>query len=212
MKHPIIPSAGASCVDAPAAPIIDVVALSAGKPDGVYYAGKRLAPWLTFNERQKLSWADRPDKDLLARRKVESIVLRWTIEGGIFADLDKLPDEWVVARADFLRVVRRVELEREWAKLRRIEQAAREAGVDVDAARESAPEPWPQGAELMVNVTVLATEDDHETVRGLLMSARTRASRMTKERQTGPSDEQFCDGAIRVEVRWPPKAEGTSEG
>lgn len=83
-----------SCVDpAPVLPI-DHVALSLGRPDGLYVAGKQLRPWLTFDERLRmgrlqgergcsfLKAEDRPVLTALeAASRGESIVVRWSIEG-----------------------------------------------------------------------------------------------------------------------------------
>ncbi len=90
---PIAPDAGASCADAPTTSSIDIVALSAGLPGGVYYAGLRLAPWMSFEDRRMLAnleplyMRDADDRraryvDLRKRRTVESIVVRWEIDGG----------------------------------------------------------------------------------------------------------------------------------
>ena len=91
MTHPPIPaSAGASCADDPVPLPIDVAALSVGRPDGMYYAGRRLTPWMSFDERIELSGIDLSfmrDKrerleELKKRRAAESIVVRWEIEDG----------------------------------------------------------------------------------------------------------------------------------
>ena len=85
--------AGATCADVATPPILDVAALSVGLADGIYYAGRRLTPWLTFNERQRLStlepsYARGGKADLQARyvelrtrRAGESLLVRWEIEG-----------------------------------------------------------------------------------------------------------------------------------
>lgn len=89
----ILPDNGASCADAAPPATIDVAALSVGKPDGVYYAGRRLTPWMLFEERVALSrleprWArDTPQKQAeyrarFARRTGESVVVRWEIADG----------------------------------------------------------------------------------------------------------------------------------
>lgn len=86
--------AGASCTDAPPLCPIDVVFLSDGLPEGVYYAGKKLTPWMSFDDRLRLGelesrWArDTPEKQaeyvvLRARRAGESLVVRWTCENGL---------------------------------------------------------------------------------------------------------------------------------
>ncbi len=83
-----------SCSDAPTAPLIDVEALSRELPDGVYYAGRQLAPWMTTAEHQEhreLWWTrDRVSlarsarmRELRMRRTGQSIVMRWEIVGGI---------------------------------------------------------------------------------------------------------------------------------
>jgi hypothetical protein len=90
MNPNLATDAGASCADAPLPLPIDVVALSAGLPDGTYYAGKKLTPWMSFEDRLKLRWLDpheaRRDASarlLWERRAAESIVVRWAIEGGL---------------------------------------------------------------------------------------------------------------------------------
>jgi hypothetical protein len=109
-----VPVDAASCLDLAKPASLDVVALSAGRPDGVYYAGQRLAPWMAFDERMKLTtWehkflceAHHEDayRDLKRRRETESIVVRWEIDGG----LPSTPVElWDVRDADFDHELRR---------------------------------------------------------------------------------------------------------
>lgn len=101
------PARAATCADPPKPPPMDVVTLSAGLPDGVYFAGKQLTPWMNFEERIKLTeWECRvlrPARHveayqaLKARRENESLVVRWEIEGG----LPSVPVElWDVREAD----------------------------------------------------------------------------------------------------------------
>lgn len=84
-----------SCADPPATPPIDVAALSVGMPDGVYYAGRQLTPWMPYKEiselcelryRHRERMSDRGDRErretLMARREGQSIVVKWTIERG----------------------------------------------------------------------------------------------------------------------------------
>jgi hypothetical protein len=70
------------------------VALSVGRPDGIYYAGKRLTPWMSSTTsmefRRLSSYFQRQTPELDARyqelqryRAGESLVVRWTIEQGI---------------------------------------------------------------------------------------------------------------------------------
>ncbi len=83
-----------SCADAPAAPLVDVARISFGLDDGVYYAGRQLAPWMTVDERaehRRLRFDNaRVDEDgrrrldeLRRRRASQSIVIRWDIADGV---------------------------------------------------------------------------------------------------------------------------------
>lgn len=91
-----ITSTGASCTDPPARPEIDVVALSVGRHDGVYYAGRRYHR-TTSEERRALrdlagkrlyhnsfshAEADRLEA-LYVRHETASTVVRWEIAGGL---------------------------------------------------------------------------------------------------------------------------------
>lgn len=93
---------------APTLPI-DHVALSRGRPDGMYVAGKRLRPWLTFEERRRLSQLQgerdyntirQADRVVLASLEKaalgESVVLRWSIENGHpSAAAVSVSEEWI---------------------------------------------------------------------------------------------------------------------
>lgn len=77
----------ATCADPPTPPAIDVVALSHSKSPGIYYAGKRLTPWMPRRLRNELfslrttPWraTDRL-RELQAMRAAESVVVRWEID------------------------------------------------------------------------------------------------------------------------------------
>jgi hypothetical protein len=89
----------AACGDTPEPPAIDVAALSVGQPDGTYYAGKRLLPWLSFEDRCRIVFRDDrrapPENEaLLAHRAGETVVVRWTIEGGIPSAPDPFPNRY----------------------------------------------------------------------------------------------------------------------
>lgn len=87
---------------------IDYVALSQGRPDGVYVAGKRLRPWLTMDERRlrndllsakkerRLTESELTALPLLREHaRGESIVLKWSIEGGFpSAAVEMVQKEW----------------------------------------------------------------------------------------------------------------------
>ncbi len=86
---------GASCADPPLRPAIDVVALSSGRSDGVYYAGRRYHR-TTYEERRALrdlagkrlhhyafTRADECRLEALyVRHETASTVVRWEIVGG----------------------------------------------------------------------------------------------------------------------------------
>lgn len=82
---------GTTVTDRVPAPI-DHVALSVGRPDGLYVAGKQLRPWVDFDTRHFLfqfrcnphpSAADqRRFKEIVAACAAESVVVRWRIENG----------------------------------------------------------------------------------------------------------------------------------
>lgn len=110
-----LPTQPATCLDSSPRCPIDVVGLSVGRSDGIYYAGKRLAPWMTFEERLRLR--DVEDRDgrrlpadedsyrvLKQRREGESLVVRWEIMDGRPGALTTL---WDVREADRDREHRR---------------------------------------------------------------------------------------------------------
>lgn len=85
------------CVDA-VRPEIDVAALSVGRPDGRYFAGRRLLPWMTSDETRRLAalhyryhhlrapWVEaamQAEYDALSHRYAStSVVVSWWIEDG----------------------------------------------------------------------------------------------------------------------------------
>ena len=82
-----------ACGDTPA-PLFDVATLSAGLPDGVYFAGRQVQPWLTRDELLELSDLridrmgrisdERAARLLELRRRLmdQSLVVRWEVQGG----------------------------------------------------------------------------------------------------------------------------------